>query len=177
MTATTSADTPTVSLLVAMAENGVIGRDNDLPWRLPADLRRVKKLTTGHTLIMGRKTFDSIGRPLPRRRSIVLSRNPELEIPGAEVVADLATALSRAQGEDEVFVFGGAEVFRQALPLASRLYLTLVHAEVAGDVFFPDWDRTAWALQEDQRFAADGRHDHDYSFRVYGRRPGVTADA
>ncbi len=162
-----------ISLIVAMSENGVIGRDNDLPWRLPSDLRRVKRLTLGHSILMGRRTFESIGRPLPQRRSLVLSRDATTRIEGAEVVPSFAAALALTAGEPEIFVFGGAEVFRRALPSADRLYVTLVHAEVAGDVRFPSWDATAWDLVDDERHPADERHAFDYSFRTYERPVGV----
>ncbi len=165
---------PVISILVAMDENGVIGRDGDLPWRLPADLRRVKALTTGNTIIMGRKTFDSIGRPLPNRRSIVISRDRSLRIEGAEVVHSLEAALARAQADDEIFVFGGAEIFRLALPLAHRLYLTRVHAQVDGDVHFPSWRPEAWEQIEDQSHPADERHDFPYSFQTWRRARATT---
>ncbi|RMH23020.1 MAG: nucleoside triphosphate pyrophosphohydrolase [Acidobacteria bacterium] len=164
---------PSISLLAAMSENRVIGRDGRLPWHLPADLKRVKRLTVGHTVIMGRRTFESIGRPLPRRRSIVLSRDRRYRPAGVEVAASLEEALALAGGEEEVFVFGGAELFRLALPRARRIYLTLVHAEVEGDVHFPPWDESDWRLVEDRRYDADERHPHPYSFRLYERRsPG-----
>ncbi len=170
-----SRPTPIISILVAMDKNGVIGRDGDLPWRLPADLRRVKALTTGNTIIMGRKTFDSIGRPLPNRRSIVISRDTSLYIEGAEVVHSLEAALERAQGDDEIFVFGGAEIFRLTLPLAQRLYLTRVHAQVEGDVHFPNWHPEAWERTEDRSFPADERHDFPYSFQTWHRARSASA--
>jgi len=161
-----------ISLLVAMAENRVIGRDGGLPWHLSADLKRLKKLTLRHTVIMGRKTFESIGRPLPKRRSIVLSRDPAYAPTGVEAAESLEAALALAAGEDEVFVLGGAGVYAQALPRADRLYLTRVHAEVDGDVFLPEVDLSAWELISDERHEADERHDHAFSFQVYdGREP------
>lgn len=158
--------------MVAMAENRVIGRDGALPWHLPADFKRLKRLTIGHTLVMGRKTFDSIGKPLPGRRSIVLTRDPAWHHPGVDVAHrfDDALAMAAAAGEDEIFVFGGAGVFRRALPRADRLYQTLVHAEVEGDVYFPPFDPADWQLVEDQRHPADPRHAYDYSFRRFERR-------
>lgn len=165
-----------VSILVAVAENGVIGASGTLPWHLPADFRRVKRLTTGHTLIMGRKTFESIGKPLPGRRSIVLSRDPQFRADGVDLASSLEQALRMAEaaGESEVFVFGGAEVFRRALALADRLDLTVVHARVEGDVRFPDWDPSAWRLVADERQPRDRRHAHDYSFRTFVRREPAT---
>ena len=126
-----------VSLIVAMSENRVIGREGGIPWDLPADRRRFRELTTGHTLVMGRRTFESIGRPLPGRRTIVLSRTPGFTAPGCEVAPSLAAALALCAGEEELFVCGGAGVYREAMALADRIYLTLVHREVAGDTFFP----------------------------------------
>ncbi len=158
-----------ISLIVAMAENRVIGRGGDLPWHLSADLKRFKKLTLGHVVIMGRKTFESIGRPLPRRRSLVLSRDPACRLPGAEIAASLEQALALAAGEDQVFVIGGAAVFAEALPLADRLYLTLVHAEVDGDVFFPEVDLESWRLVSEQRHKADSKHAYPFSFLTYER--------
>jgi len=126
-----------ISLIVAMARNRVIGSNGRLPWQVPGDLQRFKRLTMGHCLLMGRKTFVSIGRPLPGRRTIVLSRDPGLRIPGCDMVPSLEEALQLAAGEDELFVCGGADVYRQALPLAQRLYLTEIDLEVPGDSYFP----------------------------------------
>ena len=159
-----------ISLIVAMAENRVIGRDGRLPWHLPKDLKRFKKLTVGHPMVMGRKTFESIGRPLPKRRSLVLSRDPAYRPPGAEVAASLPEALARLAADEEAFVIGGARVFAEALPLAERLYLTLVHAEVAGDVRFPEIDAAAWKLLASERHTADDRHAYDFSFLCYEPR-------
>src|SRR5262245_8417642 len=128
---------PIVSLIVAMAENGVIGRDNALPWRLPEDLRRFKTITMGKPVIMGRKTFESIGKPLPGRTNIVLTRDKSWSADGVSVVHSFDEAMARAGEVAEVAVIGGAELFRMALARADRIYLTLVHAEVAGDVVFP----------------------------------------
>ncbi|MBI4582576.1 MAG: dihydrofolate reductase [Planctomycetes bacterium] len=158
-----------VSLIAAMSENRVIGRRNALPWRLPADLKRFKQLTTGHPIIMGRKTWESIGRALPGRESIVISKNPRFQAPGARVVGSLEEALERCAGEEEVFVIGGEAVFRLALPRAERLYLTLVHAEVEGDIFFPADLSRGWRLVQDEPHPAGGRNPHPYSFRVYER--------
>lgn len=155
-----------VSLIVAMAANRVIGRDGDLPWRLPADLRFFKRVTMGHHLVMGRKTWASIGRPLPGRTMVVLTRDAGLEIPGVHVVHGLADALAlaRAAGDSEAFVIGGAEIFARALPLADRLYLTRIHADVEGDVRFPDFDESAWIEVAREEHAAD--EDHALSFAL-----------
>ena len=152
-----------------MAENGVIGKDNALPWHLPNDLKRFKALTTGHSIVMGRRTFDSIGRVLRDRRTIVITRNADFTAAGAEVVHTLDQALELTAGEDEVFVEGGAELYRAALARADRIYLTMVHAAVGGDVRFPAWNPSEWHLVEFVRFAADDRHAYPYSFRRYER--------
>jgi dihydrofolate reductase len=148
----------------------VIGRDNALPWRLPADMRHFKSLTTGHTVIMGRRTYDSLGEPLPNRRNIVVTRDRARRFAGAEVAHGLDEALALAAGDDQVFVAGGADIYRLALPRAERIYLTVVHAAVEGDTLFPELDLDDWRLEEDIRHAADGQHAHPYSFRVYHRR-------
>lgn len=127
-----------ISIIAAMASNGVIGRAGALPWHLPVDLRRFRELTVGHTVIMGRKTFQSIGRPLPERVTIVLTRRGEFEAAGVAVAGSLQEALAAAAGEGEVFICGGGEVYRQAFPLADRIYLTVINREYAGDVLFPE---------------------------------------
>ncbi len=127
-----------ISLIAAVASNGVIGRAGALPWHLPVDLGRFRELTTGHTVIMGRKTFQSIGRPLPERVTIVLTRRGEFEAAGVAVAGSLQEALAAAAGESEVFVCGGGEVYRQALPLADRIYLTLLDRPFDGDTLFPE---------------------------------------
>ena len=160
-----------ISLLVAVSENRIIGKGGGLPWHLPADLKRFKRLTLGHAVIMGRRTFESIGRPLQKRRSIVLSRDPAYAPAGAETAAGLDAALALAAGEDEVFVIGGSEVFAEALPRADRLYPTRVHAEVEGDVVFDGLDLGAWELVSTERREADERHAHAFSFEVYARPP------
>lgn len=130
----------TVSLIVAMSQNRVIGYQNKLPWHLPEDLKRFKEITTGHTVIMGRKTFESIGRPLPGRKNIVLTRNPGYRAEGVVVFSGLTEALGAVPAGEEVFILGGAEVFREALPLADKIHLTLIHKEFQGDTFFPELD-------------------------------------
>ena len=157
-----------------MAENRVIGRDNALPWRLPSDMKHFKELTIGHTVIMGRKTYDSMGQPLVERRNVVISRDPDLAYDGAEVVSSLDDALGLAAGEQEVFVAGGAEIYRLALPRADRLYLTVVHTTVEGDTHFPQFDTEEWQLAEDVRHESDERHQCAFSFRLYHRREGAT---
>ncbi len=155
---------PAISLIVAMADNGVIGRDNDLPWRLPDDLKHFKRITMGAPIVMGRRTWQSIGRPLPGRTNIVVTRNRDFEADGALVAHRLTDALELAGEAPEVFVIGGATLYREALPMASRMYLTEVHAQVDGDTVFPDWDRTDWReLERDDR-PADDKHTCPFSF-------------
>jgi dihydrofolate reductase len=158
-----------VSLIAAMAENRVIGRDGGLPWRLPKDLQHLKKLTLDHTVIMGRKTFDEIRRPLTNRRNVVITRNPAFHPHGVTVVPSLKEALALGATEDEVFVLGGGEIFRLALPRADRIYLTVVHASLPGDTFFPPFDGGAWALDEEERHEADEKHAYAFTFRTYSR--------
>ncbi len=127
-----------ISIIAAMAENRIIGRNGAIPWDLPADRRRFKSLTMGHPVIMGRKTFDSIGHPLPGRKNIILTRQPGFQAEGCLVAHDLRTALAACAGSAEVFICGGGELYREALPLADRIYLTIIHGEVRGDVLFPE---------------------------------------
>lgn len=162
-----------VSLIVAMSDNGVIGRGGTLPWHLPKDLKHFKNVTRGGTLLMGRKTWDSIGRPLPRRRSLVLSHNPDFTAPGAEAFTDLDAALDAASSEPELFVIGGAALYALTLPLADRLYLTRVHAQVDGDVFMPPVDLEVWELVEQRTHAADGRHAFPFTFETWRRRQPI----
>ena len=135
---------PRVNLIVARARNGVIGRGGTLPWHLPEDLRHFKRSTLGHPIVMGRKTWESIGRALPGRRSIVLTRNPRFSAPGCETAGSLAQALAMCEGAAEVFVIGGAQLFAEALPLAQRLVVTEIDADFEGDTFFPPFDPAAW---------------------------------
>jgi len=161
-----------LSILAAVSENGVIGREGRLPWHLPAELRHVKRLTTGHTLLMGRKTYESIGRPLPERTSIVITRDPHCRAaPGVIAVADFEAAVStgRERGESDAFVFGGEAIYALALPRADRLYLTRVHATVEGDAFFPDLETGCWKLVHEERHAADERHAHAFTFQTFDR--------
>jgi dihydrofolate reductase len=140
----TAKGVPRLNLIVARARNGVIGRDGTLPWHLSEDLRHFKKTTLGHPIVMGRRTWESIGRPLPDRRSIVLTRNPRWSAPGVERADSLAQARAMCEGAAEVFVIGGAALFAEALPLAQRLFLTEIDADFEGDTFFPPIDRAAW---------------------------------
>lgn len=160
-----------ITLIAAVAENRVIGRGNALPWHLPDDLKRFKRLTLGRAVIMGRRTFESLEESLPERRSIVITRDPDFCAPGASVGNTLEDALgcARDAGEAEVFILGGADIFALALPLADRMELTVVHADVEGDTLFPEWNPSAWTLVDDERHEADDRHAHAFSFRTYVR--------
>jgi len=140
-----------ISIIVAISENGVIGKNNQLLWHISDDLKRFKRLTTGHTVIMGRKTFESIGKPLPNRRNIVVSRGEGVKFNGCEVARSLTDALEIASTDDEVFIIGGGEVYRQALPLAGKIYLTLVHANFEGDTFFPSINPQEWKVVKEEK--------------------------
>jgi dihydrofolate reductase len=168
---------PHVSLVVATDQRGAIGRAGGLPWHLPDDLRRFKALTLGKPVIMGRKTWDSIGRPLPGRHNVVITRQAGLDLPGATVVASLEDALTAAGDVPEVCVIGGAEVFGQALPQVDVVHLTRVHATVAADTYLPPLDDAAWEEVAREEHAADERHAHAFSFIELRRRaaPGAAA--
>ena len=158
-----------ISIIVAASENDVIGRQGELPWRLSDDLRHFKALTMGKPIIMGRKTWESIGRPLPGRQNIVITRQPGFRADGCDVVASLEDAVTAAGDADEIVVIGGSQVYALALPLAERLYLTRVHADVEGDASFPAVDATRWCRVADEHHEADDRNEYDFSFRVYDR--------
>ena len=161
--------TPLLTLIAAVARNGVIGRDNQLPWHLPEDLKRFKTLTLGHPVVMGRKTWESLPekfRPLPGRRNIVVSRNPDYRAPGAVVVASVAAALAAAEAA-EVFVIGGAALYAEALPAARRLQLTEIDADIQGDAHFPAYDKGLW--RESARESRQAEAGYPYAFVTYER--------
>jgi dihydrofolate reductase len=161
----------TVALIAAVSRNGVIGRDGQLPWRLPLDMTRFRTRTTGHHVIMGRRTYESIGKPLPERVNLVLSRRPDYAAPGCRVVQNLEDALeiARRAGESEAFVIGGADVYAAALPVADRVYLTRVDAEVNGDVRFPPLASGEWRETAREEHASDARHAHPFAITVLER--------
>ncbi|MES3007902.1 MAG: type 3 dihydrofolate reductase [Pseudomonadota bacterium] len=165
-----------LALIWAMSRNRVIGRNNALPWHLSEDLRYFKRVTLGKPIIMGRKTWESIGRPLPGRTNIVITRDQSFQAAGVRVVHSLDAALSLAEhigvieGADEVVVIGGAEIYALALPKAQRLYLTEVHAEVDGDARFPEFDLSQWQELAREDFSAEGPNPYPYSFIVLERR-------
>jgi dihydrofolate reductase len=152
------------SLVVAVARNGVIGRDNALPWRLPADLAHFKRVTLGHPIVMGRRTYESIGKPLPGRKNIVVTHDPAYRAPGCTVVHSLDEAWRAAGGADEVCVIGGTTLFEETLPLADVIHLTEVQAEVEGDTWFPPFDRGEWHETEVARHPADA--SNAYPIRI-----------
>ncbi len=159
-----------VSIIAAVSDNGVIGLGGGLPWHLPADLRRFKGLTSGHHMIMGRRTWESIGRrPLPGRPTIVVSRDPDFVADGAQVARSIDQALELAGGVDEVFIAGGEAIYREVLPIADRLYLTRVHVVVEGDTCFPELDESGWRVVVEERHEPDEKNPHAYTFRVYER--------
>ena len=159
-----------LSIVVAMDSNRLIGKDNGLPWRLPADLAFFKKLTTGNTILMGRKTFDSIGRPLPNRRNLVITRNADIEITDCEVVNSIEKALSLVQSETEVMVIGGAKLYQQILPIADRLYITQVEGEFDGDTYFPHYDENDWLEVSCESHQPDEKNKHAYHFIILKRK-------
>lgn len=158
-----------ISIIVAASENDVIGRQGELPWRLSDDLRHFKAITMGKPIVMGRKTWESIGRALPGRQNIVITRQDGFAADGCDVVGSLDGAIAVAGDVDEIMVIGGSQIYALALPLAERLYITRVHADVEGDASFPAVDATRWSLVADEQHHADERNEFDFSFRVYDR--------
>ena len=158
-----------ISIIVAIDEQGLIGKDNDLPWKLSADLQYFRRITMGKPLIMGRHTHESIGRPLPGRKNIIISRDPAYKAEGCIVVGSIKSALQAAEKVDEVMVMGGASLYEQLLPQTDRLYLTQVHASLSGDTWFPDWDKTQWQQISREDHDADNKNNYPYSFIRYKR--------
>lgn len=160
---------PNLALIAAMASDRGIGFQNRLPWRLPEDLRHFRALTMGHRILMGRKTWESIGRPLPGRENIVITRQPRFEAPGATVVPNVAAALELPGNSGEVFCIGGAEIYRSALPWAQRLYLTEIEQTFPADAFFPDFDRQQWREISRETHASEATERLRFHFVVYER--------
>jgi dihydrofolate reductase len=163
-----------VALVVAMDRAGLIGANGALPWYLPADLHRFRAITAGHPIVMGRRTHESIGGPLPERHNIVVTRAPGYAAAGCTIVSDLAAAYAAARrdtGDREIMIIGGAALYREALPDATRIYLTEVHATLPGDVHFPRFDRSEWREISREDHGPDARNAHGYSFVVLERRP------
>lgn len=160
----------TISIIVAMSENGIIGRDDDLPWHLSADLQKFKQITMGHHIVMGRKTYESINRLLPGRTTVIITRQQDYEIDGAVILNDLESVHGLADADNELFIIGGGQIYQAALDLADKLYITRVHASVDGDTVFPELNWEHWELESRDDHEADDRNDHDYSFEVWRRR-------
>ncbi len=158
-----------LSIIAAMDKNYGIGYGGKLPWRLPADLKRFKDLTRGHAVLMGRKTYESIGRPLPERRNIVITRDKNFSAPGCEIAASLAEAIALA-GDGEAFVIGGGEIYSQAMPFSGRLYITEVEGDFQTDTFFPKIDLGVWEEESRESHEPDEKNPHKYGFVVYGRK-------
>ena len=158
-----------IAIIVAMSQNRIIGIDNDLPWHLPEDMKHFVKVTMGKPIIMGRRTHESIGRALPGRRNIVLTRNDKFAPEGCEVFHSLADALAALHDVPEVMIVGGAALYLEALPLCARLYMTEVDADTTGDVYFPEFECSAWREVSSERHAAHAEHAYDYCFRVLDR--------
>lgn len=159
----------TISIVAAMAENRVIGRHNQLPWHLPADLKHFRRLTMGKAVLMGRKTFESIGKPLAGRTNIIITRNPRFQADKCAVVHSIEEAFTAVKTGEELMVIGGASFYEQALPLADHMYLTLVHTTPRGDAFFPQYNEEEWREIERSDYEADDANPYPYSFIVMER--------
>ncbi|HTN93237.1 MAG TPA: dihydrofolate reductase [Gallionella sp.] len=161
---------PRISLIVAMAKNRVIGINNMLPWHLPADLKHFKMLTMGHHIVMGRKTYESIGKPLPGRTSVVVTRNADYAVPGVVVANSLNAAISACGNDEEIFIVGGAELYGHAIHLADRIYLTEIDADIAGDAHFTELDNRLWQETERKSHLPDDKNAYPYQFITYERK-------
>lgn len=159
-----------VTIIAALGRNRALGKDNDLIWHLPADLRRFKQLTRGHHVVMGRKTYESLGRPLPNRTNIVISRNPGFKAEGCVVVNSLEEGLEMAKSDPNPYILGGAEIYRQALEVADFMDLTLVHHDFEADAFFPEFSEDEWEETGRQDFERDEENPYDYSFVQYKKK-------
>jgi dihydrofolate reductase len=159
-----------LSIIAAMAKNNVLGFQNTLPWHLPAELAYFKKITLGKAVIMGRKTFESIGKPLPQRKNIVISQGLKTVPEGVLLYRSFEAALASLQTEPALMVIGGAEIYRQAIPFADRMYLTFIELACQGDVFFPVWDPQDWHLSEEQYYTADEKNPYPYVTRIFDRK-------
>ncbi|WP_078546272.1 dihydrofolate reductase [Litchfieldia alkalitelluris] len=158
-----------ISLLVAMDKNRLIGKDNLLPWHLPADLAYFKRVTMGHTIVMGRKTYESIGRPLPGRENIIVTRNPSYKMDGCTIINSIEAIKNLSDSNDELFVIGGSEIFREVFTFADRLYITEIDDEFEGDTYFPEFSLKDWTLISKDQGKKDEKNPYDYYFCVYER--------
>jgi dihydrofolate reductase len=159
----------TISIIVAIAQNNAIGKNNQLLWLMPNDLKHFREITLGRTIIMGRKTFDSVGKPLPKRRNIVVTRR-EIQIPGCEVVKSINDGIDLCKNEDEIFIGGGAEIYRQAMDKTDRIYLTIIHHDFEADTFFPEIDYAQWDETSREYYEPDDKNPYPYSFITLNRR-------
>ncbi len=159
-----------ISMIVAAAENNAIGKNNGMLWRLPNDFKYFKDKTSGHTIIMGRKTYDSMGKALHNRRNIIITRDKDLKLPDATITHSMEEALGLGNAEEEVFIIGGAEIYKQGLPLANRIYLTRVHQRYDADAFFPEPDPKIWVEVSSERHEPDEKNNVAYTFTVLERR-------
>jgi dihydrofolate reductase len=159
-----------ISSIAAIAENNAIGKNNQLLWRLPADLKHFKEITTGHTVIMGRKTFESVGKPLPNRRNIVITRSNTLNIENVEVVNSIEQAIALCNQDEEVFIVGGAEIYQAAMDITNQIYLTVVHANFEADTYFPEIDPMIWEQTAVEKHEADEKNPFAYTFSTLIRK-------
>jgi dihydrofolate reductase len=159
----------TISLICATSQNGVIGLNNQLPWRLPADLAHFKKVTMGHHILMGRKTYESIGRPLPGRTNVVITRQKDFQAEGCLMAHSVEQAMALCHKDDEVFVIGGAEIYQQTLPVADKIYLTIIHQDFEGETFLFDLDPSVWQETSREDFEMDEKNQYPYSFLILER--------
>lgn len=161
-----------ISAIVAMNPDGLIGDQNKIPWHLPADLKYFKKITLGHHILMGRKCFDSIGKSLPGRKNIVVTKNPTFIVTDCIITNSIEEGILIAQQnkEEEMFILGGGEIYRQSMHLVNKLYLTMVQFNGSGDVFFPQIDYNEWSLISDEKHTSDDKNNYDYSFLIYKRK-------
>lgn len=161
-----------ISAIVAMSRNRVIGKDNKIPWHLPADLKYFKKTTLNHHIILGRKCYESIGRPLPKRTNIIVTRNKKYEAEGCIIVGSIEEALefSRNQAQAEVFIVGGGQIYKQSMELWDKLYLTEVAIEAEGDIYFPEVIDEQWFVVSEELYVSDKKNPYDYIFKVYKRK-------
>ncbi len=159
-----------ISIIVAAARNGVIGKNNQLIWHLPADLKRFKSITTGHTIILGRKTFESIGKPLPNRQTIIISRNLDYFVEGCKTASSLVDAIKLAENQEEIFICGGGEIYKQAIEIADRIYFTRVEADFEGDTVFPEIDNRIWKIMEEIEFQVDDKNKIPYTFLTFAKK-------
>ncbi len=158
-----------ISAICAMSENHVIGKNNQLPWHLPADLMHFKKITLGNPIVMGRKTYESIGQPLPGRCNVVITSNMDYHAPGCVVVHSIKEALTTTKDNDEIFIIGGASLYQEMLPLTQRLYITLIHQQIEGDTFFPEFNKAEWQEIECVDHDVDAKNNYPYSFIILDR--------